>query len=357
MNYAPYMEWAKHHAPARWDLSGSNLLAVTVDELPGAREALELTGTSPDGWPPLVERIARKYGVGTEQVALGGGCSGANFLAFAALINTGDEVLVERPAYDPLLGALAFLGARITRFDRTFEDGWTVDADRVRRAITPNTRLIVISSPHNPSGVVTSESTLLEIGEIARRNGARVLVDEVYLDAVYENRPGPAATLGDVFITTNSLTKSYGLSGLRIGWILAADDIAENARRVRDILDVNASFPSEMIAVVAFDRLDELEARARRILLPGWERTRKTLAESGRFEWVEPDGGTVVFPRLKNTDDCGDFLDYCRREHDLQLVPGRFFEAPAHFRLAFGGAPATLDGGLRVLAAAAKTQA
>jgi len=353
MTLAPYMEWAKHHPPARWDLSGSNLLAVTADELPGAREAVELTGLSPDGWPPLVDAIAERYGMRAENVALGGGCSGANFLAMAAVLSPGDEVLVERPAYDPLLGALTFLGARVNRFDRVFEEGWSVDPERVEAALTSRTRLIVVSSPHNPSGALVSGEALRAIGDLAAGVGARVLVDEVYLDAVYHNRPPPAATIGDVFVSTNSLTKAYGLSGLRIGWILADPAIVEAARRVRDIVDVNAAFPSECIASVAFRNLDALEKRARSILEPGLQRVRDTLNATDRFEWTEPAGGTVVFPRLKGEDDCEPFLERCR-EHDLLLVPGRFFDASAHFRLAFGGEQTTLASGLHALAAAAR---
>ncbi|MCI0432427.1 MAG: pyridoxal phosphate-dependent aminotransferase, partial [Gemmatimonadetes bacterium] len=226
-SWAPYMEWAKSRPAPRWDLAGSNLLACTIDDLPGARAEVELNGLNPDGYPPLNEAIAARYGIAVERVAPGAGCSGANFLAMAALVRPGDEVLVERPAYDPLLGALRLLGASIARFDRTWQDGWALDPGRVRAALTGRTRLIVISSPHNPSGILASTDALREVGRLAESAGAHVLVDEVYLDAVYADRPEPAATLGDVFLSTNSLTKAYGLSGLRIGWVLASVRVAE----------------------------------------------------------------------------------------------------------------------------------
>ena len=169
---APYMTWAKLRTPPRYDLAGSNLLACTLDDLPGAG-LVDLNGANSEGWVPLVEAIASRYGVAPEQVATGAGCSGANFLAFAALVEPGDEVVVERPAYDPLLGALELLGARVVRFERTREDRWAVDPDRIRRVLSPRTRLVVLTSPHNPTGVLIPGDILDRIANDAAAVGAR----------------------------------------------------------------------------------------------------------------------------------------------------------------------------------------
>src|SRR4051812_1773872 len=151
--YAPYMEWAKTRPTPEIDLAGSNILACSLDDLPGARDAVALSGANDDGYRPLMEAIAARYGVDVGRVTTAGGTSGANFLVYAALLEPGDDVLVERPGYDPLLGAARLLGAATTRFDRRFEDGYALDPDLVRRAITAHTRIIVITSPHNPTGV------------------------------------------------------------------------------------------------------------------------------------------------------------------------------------------------------------
>jgi aspartate/methionine/tyrosine aminotransferase len=145
MSLAPYMQWAKQHARPRVSLSGSNLLPCELADLPGAREALELHGDNDNGYRPLVDAIAATYGVAPDMVASAQGTSGANFLVFAALVKAGDDVLVERPGYDPLMGPPVLLGANVTRFDRRFEDGYRLDPDAVRAALTPRTRLIVIS--------------------------------------------------------------------------------------------------------------------------------------------------------------------------------------------------------------------
>src|SRR4051812_23688743 len=176
------MEWAKTRPAAEFDLAGSNILAPTLDDLPGARDALALEGANDNGYRPLIEAIAGRYHVPADRVTTSGGTSGANFLVFAALLDPGDEVLVERPGYDPLLGAARMFGATTTRFERQFEDGYALDPDRVRRAMTPRTRIVVVTTPHNPTGVAADAAALDEVGRIAEAHGAVVLVDEVYKD-------------------------------------------------------------------------------------------------------------------------------------------------------------------------------
>ena len=349
---APYMAWAKTRPVPAYDLAGSNLVHCGLADLPGALEAIELTGDNGDGYPPLLQAIAERYATTPEHVASTPGAAGANFLAFAAVVRPGDEVLVERPAYDPLLGALRLLGARITRFERRFEDGYAVDADMVADALTPRTRLVVLTSPHNPSGALVSEDALRALAAIAERTGARVLMDEVYLDAVYGRRPAPAMRYCDRFISTSSLTKSYGLAGLRCGWILAEPEVAAAARRARDVVDGNGPIAMDRLALLAFRNLDRLEARARGILEPNAARLASFIESRPELSWVRPEGGNVAFPRLRGVADTSAFVDRLLREHGTAIVPGAFFEAPSHVRIAFGCAPRTLAQGLAGIAAA-----
>ena len=189
---ADYLLWAKRRPHPANDLGRSDVVACTLADLPGAREALELTGRNDEGWEPLVQRVAARYGVRPDQVATATGTSGANFLVCAALLRPGDDVLVEQPAYDPLLAVPALLGANVIRFERRFEEGFRLDLDRVAAALTPRTRLIVVTNPHNPTGVLTGADDLRALGALAERHGCYVLADEVYLDAV----PGAAAARG-----------------------------------------------------------------------------------------------------------------------------------------------------------------
>jgi hypothetical protein len=328
MSLAPYMEWAKKHPRSRFSLAGSNLLACELSDLPGAREALELHGDNDNGFRPLIEAIGATYGVAPEMVVTSQGTSGANFLAFAALVKAGDDVLVERPGYDPLMGPPRLLGARVIRFDRRFEDGYRLDPDAVRAAMTDRTKLVVVTNAHNPTGVVAADSDLDEIGRIAERHGARVLVDEVYLDTAIEGPVRPAAARSPVFISTSSLTKSYGLAGLRCGWALAAPDVAERIRRARDIVDGTGAFPAERLSALAFSQLERLSDRARWILMSSGAAVRQFLSGRQDLECVLPGAGTVVFPRVRGIEDAGPFVEALARDFDTDVVPGHFFQAP-----------------------------
>jgi aspartate/methionine/tyrosine aminotransferase len=348
---APYMAWAKSRPVPRFDLAGSNVLACSIEDLVGARDALDLSGRNDEGYEPLLNAIARQYGVRPEQVTTAQGTSGANFQACAALLEAGDDVLVERPGYDPLLGAPRLLGARVRRFDRTPEDRYALDPERVKASMTPRTKLIVITSAHNPTGAIADASSLAAVGELAAISGAHVLVDEVYLDAA-GTPVRPAALLGDVFISTSSLTKSYGLASLRCGWTLSSPVVAERIRRARDVIDGTGSLVAERLSVLAFAQLPRLHERARTLLATNRELVRGFLADCTALDWVDPPGGTVMFPRIKGVNDAGPFVERLLSARQTAVVPGRFFDAPAHFRVGFGGATETVRGGLEALKAA-----
>jgi hypothetical protein len=347
--WAPYMTWSKHHAKASCDLTGSNLLPCTLDELPGAREAMDLYGRNDDGWPPLVRAIATRYGVDEARVATGPGASGANFLALAALLRPGDTLLAEWPGYDPHMGAARFLGAQVNTFERGWAQGFSLDPAQVEAALTSDTKAIILTNLHNPSGVYAEPEALSAVGDLARSVGAKVIVDEVYLDALEGVEQSPAATRDDVFISTNSLTKSYGLAGVRVGWILADPDTTERALRIRDVVDAVGSIPSETIGVLAFQRLDVLLDRARGILGPGAALFRTFVEGRDELEWIPPLGGSVGFPRLKGAKDATPFVDMAVSDFDVGVTPGSFFGAREHFRVAVAGEYEVLERGLVAL--------
>ena len=348
---APYLYWAKTRETPPIDLAGSNLLHCSLDELPGAREALDLSTPNGDGYQPLVAAIAAHYGVSADRVTTAPGCSGANFVAIAALVAAGDEVLVEQPTYDPLLGVARLMGATVRRFERRFEQGYDVDLDALRAQITPKTRLIVLSRPHNPTGALVPDATLVEIGRLAARSGAHVLVDEVYLDGANNLRPDaeralPAAALEGPFISTSSLTKSYGLAGLRCGWAVAPAAISGRLRRTRDLVDVVSSAPSDRLSALAFAERHALVLRATSLLERNTGRMRAFLASHPHLEVAFPPRTSITFPRLKGHADAGPFIDRLLRDHGVAVAPGRFFDAPNHFRVSLAGRTDVLDEGL-----------
>jgi aspartate/methionine/tyrosine aminotransferase len=329
-----YMHWAKFHRQVRYPLTGSEVPHVRMDALPWTIADLDLDGASHPRYPPLREAIGRHYGFPAEQVVTADGTSMANMLALAALIAPGDEVLIEHPTYEPLLQAARFLGAEIKRFERRSEDGFALDPAAVAVAITPATSLIVLTNLHNPSGALAGEEQLRAIGIIAAERGARVLIDEVYLDAATP-RPRSAVHLGPEFITTNSLTKVYGLSGLRCGWILAEPELAERMWRLNDLFGVNQAHPAERLACIAFDHIEEVLGDSPALLQGNRELFNRFVESRDDLQCAPAVDGLTAFPRWLGGDT--EQLDALLRErYDTAVVPGRWFEMPDHFRVGFG---------------------
>jgi len=333
--HSDYMHWSKTRSRARFNLATSGVAPFPLRELPVNLKELEINGDNSYGYPPLQQAIAAHHGVDPDCVVESAGTSMANHLAMAAIIEPGDEVVIEHPAYGPILDVASYLEANVKRFQRGEENGWAIDPAEVRRCVTPKTRLIVITNLHNPTSVLTPESVLREIGDIARSIGALVLVDEVYLDAVYENTPRTSFHLGPQFVVTSSLTKVYGVSGLRCGWILAQPDLAWKMRRLNDLYSATPVYPGELLSVAAFQHLDLLRERARRIVEADRKLLRDFLAQQDGISAVETDWGTTSFVKLRN-GHVENFLERLRTEFDTSAVPGRFFEMPDHFRIGMG---------------------
>ena len=339
---APYMRWAKTRPRVTYDLASSGLLPVTTRELLGdvaAADAFEISGPTDEGFIPLREAIAARYATTRECVSIASGASGANFQALLALLDHGDEALIETPAYDPLIAAARAAGANVVHFERSRSKGFALDPYVIRTALTPSTKLIVISNAHNPSGAMANRDVLEQVGVMAEAIGARVLVDEVYAEAQHDDTPlpTPAATIGDVFVSTNSLTKAYGLAGLRCGWIIASPAVSARVREIRDVVDGSGPYVAERLALTAFEQIDRLRSRARRILADNLAIVRSMARSNQHLEWIEPAAGTTAFPRIKAVDDTRDFVERLIRDHDTIVVPGHFFQAPQHIRIAYGG--------------------
>jgi aspartate/methionine/tyrosine aminotransferase len=333
--HSDYMHWAKTQSGARFNLATSGGAPISLRDLPVKLEELEINGDDSYGYAPLQQAIAAHCGVDPGCIVEAAGTSMANHLAMAAIIEPGDDVLIEHPAYGPIVDVAHYLQANVKRFRRAEENGWAINPVEVRRCVTPKTRLIVITNLHNPTSVLTPESVLCELGDIARSIGAFVLVDEVYLDAVYEETPRTSFHLGPEFVVTSSLTKVYGVSGLRCGWILAQRDVAWKMRRLNDLYSATAVYPSELLSVVAFQHLDLLRERARRIVDADRKLLRDFLTRQSTISAVWTDWGTTSFWRLRNRN-ADTFLERLHAEFETSAVPGRFFEMPDHFRIGMG---------------------
>lgn len=336
-----YMYWAKNQRPVTYALGSSEVPHFRMSDWDVDPAKLELDGASRYRYPKLREAIARKAGVTPDMVTMADGTSMANMLALGGLIAPGDEVLIEHPVYEPLVAAARFLGAKI-RYFRRQGPGFALDPDAVKRELTSGTRLIILTNLHNPTGNLADAETLRAIGAL----GPRVLVDEVYLDAAPGERT--AALLGDAFICTSSLTKVYGLSGLRCGWILASPALTERFWRLNELFSVAQAHATEQLSLMALTRLDEVAAETPALLARNRALANAFFAGRDELEVAPMVHNVTCFPRLKQGDV--DALDArLRAAYDTSIVPGRFFGLADHFRVGVGGPTEIVDEGLRRL--------
>jgi len=332
--HSDYMHWAKTQSKARFNLATSGVGPFPLKELPYDCTRLEINGDNSYGYLPLKQAIAARAGVDPECVVTAAGTSFANYLALATLLEPGDEVLIEHPAYGLIVDAARYIGADVKRFARREENAYALDPAEVRSALSPQTRLIVVTNLHNPSSVLASESALREVVDLARSVKARVLVDEVYLDAVYENTPPSAIHLGPEVVVTSSLTKVYGVSGLRCGWILAQPDVARAMWQLNNLFAATPVHPGELMSVATLEHLAIPREKARRIVEADRVVLNQFLDREAGVSAVRTDWGTTCFLRLAK-GDVDDFLQRLRA-NETSAVPGRFFEMPGHFRIGMG---------------------
>lgn len=333
LKQSAFMHWAKTRPKVKYDLALSGILNLPFAELDARLEDLELFGYNAYGYRPLIDALASHCKVTPESVVtVSGGTSMANHLAMAAVLEHDDEVLIEQPTYEPILAIAEYLGAKIKRFPRPFENGFKIDIDGLAKQITSRTRLIALTNLHNPSSVQVGEATLRQIGDLARNVGARVLVDEVYLEAMFQEAPRSSIHLGSQFVATSSLTKGYGLSGLRCGWILAEPELAEKIRRLDDIFGATGPHPMERLSVIALAGLTKISRRATKILQTNRSSLNRFFAGRHDLDVVPTDFGTTSFPRLRS----GSVAKLCAvllQKYETAIAPGSFFEAPRHIRI------------------------
>ncbi len=340
-----YMHWAKTSSRARFNLATSGLANLKLEDLRVSLDDLEVTGEGGYGYAPLIDALASRYRVDRDCVVTGAGTSFANHLALAALIQPGDEILMESPGYEPLLATARFLGAHVKRFLRRFENEFQLTAAEIEENLGPETRLIVLTNLHNPTGVLIDDQTLKEIGELARQKSCRVLIDEVYLEMLFEEPPRTAFHFGPNFVVTSSLTKAFGLSGLRCGWILAEPELAKSMWRLNDLFGASPVHAGERLSVVALDQLSEIATHSRTRLDENRELLNQFLDGRHDLEVVRPPYGSIMFPRVRE-ETADKMIGLLREKYETSVVPGRFFERPAHFRIGLGGDRETLVEGL-----------
>lgn len=364
--FTDYLAWARHisdylhdHVDTD-DLFNSAVSAprdMLLDDLRRAWQAdlmARFDENTSWGHPRIIEAIAAHYGIaGPDRLLLTSGASMGFVLVARALLQPGDHAIVELPHYQPFTSVLALMGVRVTLLQRSGPT-YRVDPDALAAVITPRTRLIVLSNPHNPTGALTADGDLLALAAVARQHGIRIVVDEVYRDLV-SGPPRPAALLDDTLITISSLSKAYGLGMVRIGWIAAAPDVITQIRPVHTLYENTNSPIMQAIASVVFENLAHYQARAQQLVAenrPLVEAFAALLRDSGAISGDVPPQGCLFFPHITGVRDTGRLVDTLITRHQVVAVPGEFFGAPGHLRIGFGGPRPMLKRGLEKLAAA-----
>ena len=292
-----------------------------------------------------------------EDVLLTIGAAGALFIIATTLLEKGDELIVVHPNYATNIETPRAIGAAIRNIMLTFESHWTVDIERVKRAITPATRLISVTHPHNPTGACLSEEQLAQLARLAEDKGIYVLVDETYRDMVFGPQLPLAAEYSQRIISVSSLSKTYGLPGLRTGWIICRDSVLlETFLAAKEQMHICGPVLDEELAYSYLLQRDRHYPHIRADIAGKFGIVKSWIGQQDEWEWVEPQGGCVCFPRLRQPEkiDLRKFYHLLLEKYGTYVGPGHWFEMPDHYmRIGFGWpSPAQLEEGLNALSAA-----
>lgn len=353
MDVAPFLieRWySRYEFTTELMLSSSDCESWSVADLlalePGAGErlgALRLGYTESRGSPELREAAAAlTVTCGPDDVLVLAAAEEAIFVAYHALLGPGDHAVVETPCYGSALEVARSTGADVTAWARRHEDGWTHDLDALRDAIRPETRLLYVNTPHNPTGSQMSPETFAGVVEIARDHELVLFSDEVYRGLEHDEatRLPSACDVYEHALSLSAPSKALGLPGLRLGWLASRDrGLLDRCLDVKLYTTICSSAPSELLVALALRHCDTLLARNRELVL----RNRPLVAavlerHRDRIGWTPPTGGPIGFPRLTGVRDTQPLCEELAGSHSVLLLPGNVYGEPAHVRIGFGRA-------------------
>jgi aspartate/methionine/tyrosine aminotransferase len=320
----------------------SDVLALAGEDDRRRWDELRLGYTDSHGDSALRSAIAGLYEqVTPDEVLVFSGAQEAIFALHNVLLGPGDHAIVVRPAYQSLAEIGVAAGADVARVDLHESEGWKLDTDHIRTALRPNTRLIQINEPHNPTGGLSDRATFERLVELAAESGARLIVDEVYrfleFDPAGRLPAGADATLNGVSIGV--MSKAFGMAGLRIGWVATRDrELLARLAAFKDYTTICASAPSELLALIALRAADRVMARNMGIVAANMPLLDEFFGRwAGTFEWVRPLGGSIGYARLAADVPVERFAEDLVRETGVLILPGKVFaDTGNHFRLGFG---------------------
>lgn len=326
----------------RFNLAESSMRDRTVADL---RLDLDLGHTlllygDHRGHPQLRELLAAEGGCAPDQVLLTTGAAGALFIVATTLLEAGDHLVVLRPNYATNIETPRAIGAQSTYVDLSFERGWQWTVDQILSAMTGRTRLVSITSPHNPTGVVFEREALALLAMRVAERGAHLLVDETYRDLTLTEPSAFTSALGEHVISVSSLSKAYGLPGLRLGWLMTRDHaLNERFLAAKEQIFICGAVLDEAIAYQVYRRRAEERPRIAAAVAAGRGIVRDWISAEPAMEWVEPAGGVVAFPRIRPESpvDVARFYANLNGQLGTWVGPGHWFEQDDRYmRIGFG---------------------
>jgi aspartate/methionine/tyrosine aminotransferase len=308
------------------------------------------------GNPGLRELLAAESGCAASQVLLTPGAAGALFIVSTSLLSAGDHLVVLRPNYATNIETPRAIGCDISFVELSFEKGWRYTAEDISAVMTPKTKLVSITDPHNPTGAVLDPAELARIIDLVTKRGAYLLVDETYRDLT-AGTPRPfATTLSDRVISVASLSKAYGMPGLRVGWLLTRDKaLNEIFLAAKEQMLICGAVIDEEIAYRVYARRTEELPKIASEVRRGVAALSAFMAREPAMEWVAPKGGVVAFPRLRKDSgvDVKRFYAHLTGPLATWVGPGHWFEQDDRYmRVGFGWPlAAELEEGLKNISA------
>jgi aspartate/methionine/tyrosine aminotransferase len=301
----------------------------------------------------LRQIIARLYtNAEPENVLVTTGAIEANFLLFNSLLVQGDEVVAVDPCYQQLASVPRALGCDVKLWRLTRENAFSYDLEELQRLVSPRTRMIVVNSPHNPTGSILTQEDMNQVYQIAESVGAWVLSDEAYRWLTLPGRPecaAPAREQGESGLSISTLSKPFGLPGLRIGWLVAPEEVVKDCWAFRDYISLSPGYLNDRLAQIVLSHRDTLIARTRSIaegnlaLVEQWIRERE-----GLVDWIPPRGGLLGLLHYTMDVPSSELADSLARDASVMLAPGAVFGQEHHLRIGFGANPERFREGLAI---------
>ena len=291
------------------------------------------------GRPELRELIASEAGCGTDEVLITSGAATALFILSTSFLEPGDHLVVMRSNYATNIETPRAIGADLSFLELRFEDGFALDIEQLEKLITPRTKLVSLTYPHNPTGVMISEDKLKGIVALIERKGTYLLIDETYREMSFVPKLPVAATLSNRVISISSMSKAYGLPGIRIGWLLTRNAaLMETFLAAKEQICITNSVVDEEIAYRFLLQKEKHFALIREAIRSNFAILKRFIDGQDALEWVEPQGGCVCFPRIKASVqlDIDKFQDILLGKYGTYVGRGHWFEQdPRYMRIGY----------------------